>query len=143
MLRRITLLALLAVVLIWPVSGAPLAFENSHSDGAPLAFENSHSDGATGSPPSASPPDMTKVSPWVLDATIDDTQTDFLVVLAEQADLSAAYDLPTKQERGRFVRDTLWETAQRSQANLRAWLDAQDVSYRSFYIVNLLYVEAG
>ena len=119
MLRRITLLVLFAVALAWPMSGA------------------------TGSPPLVPPPDMSKVSPWLLDATIDGAQTDFLVVLAEQADLNAAYDLPTKQERGRFVRDTLWETAQRSQAGLRAWLDAQGVPYRSFYIVNLLHVEAG
>lgn len=98
--------------------------------------------GVAGSSPSA-PPDLSRVSPWVLDAVADGAQTDFLIVLAEQADLSAAYDLPTKQERGRFVRDTLWETAQRSQAGLRTWLDARNVPYRSFYIVNLLHVQTG
>jgi serine protease AprX len=84
-----------------------------------------------------------KISPWVLDATAGGGQTDFLIVLAEQADLSAAYALPTKQARGQWVYETLWETAQRSQAPLRAWLDARGASYRSYYIVNLLHVQAG
>ncbi len=89
-----------------------------------------------------------KISPWVL-AALDraedrgDSQTDFLIVLAEQADLRPAYDLPTKQARGRWVYRTLWETAQRSQAPLRAWLDGRGVPYRAYYIVNLLYVRAG
>jgi serine protease AprX len=84
-----------------------------------------------------------KVSPWVLASTADGAQGDFLVVLNAQADLGAAYALPTKQARGRFVYATLWETAQREQAPLRAWLDAQGVPYRSFYIVNLIHVRAG
>ncbi|MCP4539525.1 MAG: S8 family serine peptidase [Chloroflexi bacterium] len=116
MFRRFALPFLVAVVLLWPVSSVL---------------------GSLVAPPAD------KVSPWVLDATADGDQTDFLVVLAEQADLSAAYDLPTKQARGRFVRDALWETAQRSQASLRAWLDARDVPYQSFYIVNMLHVQNG
>ncbi|MGD9101151.1 MAG: S8 family serine peptidase, partial [Anaerolineae bacterium] len=84
-----------------------------------------------------------KISPWVLASTADGAQSDFLVVLNAQADLSAAYSLPTKQARGRFVYATLWKTAQREQAPLRAWLDAQGVPYRSFYIVNLIHVRAG
>jgi serine protease AprX len=119
MFRRITLFVLLTAALPWSVGGAAW------------------------SPLLAFPPDLDKVSPWVLDATADGATADFLVVLAEQADLSAAYGLPTKQERGRFVRNVLWETVQRSQAGLRAWLDAQDVTYRSFYIVNLLHVQSG
>ena len=84
-----------------------------------------------------------KISSWVLAATADQARTDLLIVLAEQADLSPAYDLPTKQVRGRWVYETLWETAQRSQAPVRAWLDARGVAYRPFYIVNVLHVQAG
>ena len=83
------------------------------------------------------------IAPIVLEALAQEGQTNFLVVLAEQSDLRTAYILPTKQARGRFVREALWETAQRSQAPLRAWLDAQGVSYRSFYVVNLIHVLAG
>ncbi len=116
MFKRFTFPFLLAAVLLGPVVGV------------------------LGSPPV---PPADKVSSWVLEATADGAQTDFLIVLDEQADLSAAYDLPTKRERGRFVRDTLWEMAQRSQANLRAWLDARGVHYRSFYIVNMLHIQTG
>ncbi len=90
------------------------------------------------------PGDVTgKISPWVLDALQENGTTDFLVVLTAQADLTPAYRLPTKQERGRWVYRTLWETASRSQAPLRAWLDARRIPYRSYYIVNLLYIPSG
>lgn len=84
-----------------------------------------------------------KISPWVLQATQDGGHTDFLVLLSEQADLSPAYKMPTKQARGRWVYRTLWETAARTQAPLRAWLDAQGTSYRPFYIVNLILIRSG
>ncbi len=84
-----------------------------------------------------------KISPWVLDTLRSNDSTDFFVVLTTQADLTPAYRLPTKLERGRWVYHTLWETARRSQAPLRAWLDAHGVSYRPYYIVNLIYVHSG
>jgi|GEM_PF-382921 len=91
---------------------------------------------------------LEKISPWVL-AALDRAeeegsgQTDFLIILAEQADLRLAYELPTKQERGRWVYRTLWQTAQRGQVPLRAWLDGRAVPYRAYYIVNMLHVQAG
>jgi subtilisin family serine protease len=91
----------------------------------------------------ANPKSDDRVSSWVWRATSDGGQTDFLVVLAEQADVSPARTLASKQARGRFVRDILWETAERSQAPLRAWLDARGIRYRSYYIVNLIHVQGG
>ena len=88
-------------------------------------------------------PDQAKISPWVSAATANGAATDLLIVLYEQADLSAAYTLRSKTARGHFVRDALWETAQHSQAPLRAWLDARGMPYRAFYIVNALHVQAG
>jgi hypothetical protein len=38
-------------------------------------------------------------------------QAEFFVVLADQADLSAARALRTKNEKGRFVHDALWKRA--------------------------------
>lgn len=69
-----------------------------------------------------------------------ESSTDFLVLLAPRADLSAAAGLSTKAEKGRAVHDALWQTAQVSQAGLRAWLDARGVPYRPFYIVNAILV---
>lgn len=68
---------------------------------------------------------------------------DFFVTMAEQADLSRADQLQTKQEKGEYAFQTLLATAARTQADLRAYLDSQGVKYVSFYIVNTLLVKAG
>ncbi len=92
-------------------------------------------------PLSAAAPDPTgKISPWTLARTADGAEAEFLVVMAEQADLSAAQALPTKAAKGRFVYDTLYPHAERTQAGVRALLDARSAEYRSFYIVNALWV---
>ena len=55
---------------------------------------------------------VAKVAPWVLEHTANGAQADFLVVLNDQADVSAAARLPEKIERGRYVRAALWQRAQ-------------------------------
>jgi len=82
-----------------------------------------------------------KIAPWVLAHTADGAEAEFLVVLAAQADLSSAARLQTKAEKGRHVYETLWRTAQTSQAPLRAWLSARGVEHRAYYIVNLIWVK--
>jgi subtilisin family serine protease len=63
-------------------------------------------------------------------------QADFLIVLGEQADLSAAYRITDWAERGRYVYRTLVSWAEQSQAGLRRELDARGLAYRPFWIVN-------
>jgi Subtilase family/PKD domain/Carboxypeptidase regulatory-like domain/Repeat of unknown function (DUF6923)/Kelch motif len=70
-------------------------------------------------------------------------QADFFVVMTEQADLSAADQLQTKDEKGQFVFAKLIETAERSQADLRAYLKDQGVDFKTFYIVNAILVKGG
>jgi serine protease AprX len=86
---------------------------------------------------------LAKVAPWVLERTTDDQQAEFLVVLEDQADLSGAEALATKEEKGRFVYRTLWNKAQATQAPLLAWLKENKIEHRSFYIVNMIWVKAG
>lgn len=69
-----------------------------------------------------------------------DAEVEFLVHLHAAADLSGAAALPDKAAKGAYVYRQLWQTAQTSQADLQAWLAAQRVPYRSFYIVNALWV---
>jgi len=88
-------------------------------------------------------PIPTKVAPQVWEATADGGETDFLVILTEQADVSVAATLSNREARLRYVYDTLRKVAQRSQAPLRAGLDSAGVAYRSFYIVNMLAVNGG
>lgn len=65
----------------------------------------------------------------------------FLIILEEQADVSAAYDVTDRTERLTLVRETLIETAERTQAPLRAELDRLDLPYRPYYIMNMIRVE--
>jgi hypothetical protein len=67
----------------------------------------------------------------------------FLVVMREQADLSGAEAFAGKAEKGRFVFEALRAKAEASQGPLRAALDAAGVSYRSFYLVNMIEVTGG
>lgn len=69
--------------------------------------------------------------------------TDFIVMMAEQADVSAANQLQTKVEKGQYVFDKLVATAARTQAGLIAYLDSQGVEYKSFYVVNAIWVKQG
>ncbi len=64
-----------------------------------------------------------------------------LIVFAEQADLSGADALKTKKEKGQFVFEQLRAVAKRTQARVRAQLDAQGVTYRAFYVTNAIAVE--
>jgi serine protease AprX len=82
-----------------------------------------------------------KIAPWVLEHTTGGSQAEFLIVLADQADLSGAEALPTKLEKGQYVRDALWNKAQSTQAPLLAQLAARHVEYCSYYIVNLIWVK--
>jgi subtilisin family serine protease len=71
-----------------------------------------------------------------------------MVILAEQADLSPAYDIEDWNDRGRFVYDTLLETARSSQADLLAYLqsqlDAGNVTkFQSFFVINALKVTSS
>jgi subtilisin family serine protease len=68
---------------------------------------------------------------------------DFIVKMAEQADVSGAYQLQTKAEKGQYVFDTLMATAARTQPGLLAYLDSQNVEYKSFYIFNGVWVKQG
>jgi subtilisin family serine protease len=84
-----------------------------------------------------------KIAPWVLQQTADGRVTEFLVVMTEQADLSGADALATKAEKGSYVRDTLWSTAQRTQDPVLALLRARGIEHRAFYIVNLIWAQGS
>src|SRR5438067_7460938 len=58
---------------------------------------------------------VNKIEPWVIMQTANGQQAEFFVVLADQADLSAAGALRTKAEKGRFVHDALWNESQTAQ----------------------------
>ncbi len=67
----------------------------------------------------------------------------FVIYMAQQADLSAAFGIRDWNARGRYVLDTLRQTAQRGQADLLNDLADAGVSYESRYIVNAVVVEGN
>src|SRR5882762_3300939 len=66
----------------------------------------------------ASAATASKIAPWVMEHTANGQQAEFLVVLANQADLSGAAALPIKNEKGRYVYDALWNKSQATQGPL-------------------------
>ena len=84
---------------------------------------------------------VNKIAPWVIAQTANGQQAEFMVVLADQADLRRAAVLPTKSEKGRFVRDALWAKSQATQGPILRWLRERGVEHRSFYIVNAILVK--
>src|SRR5256714_4656559 len=84
---------------------------------------------------------VNKIAPWVIAQTANGQQAEFMVVLADQADLRRAAVLRTKSEKGRFVRDALWAKSQATQGPILRWLRERGVEHRSFYIVNAIQVK--
>jgi serine protease AprX len=93
-----------------------------------------------GGPPSAGTA-VTKIAPWVLEHTGNGQQTEFMVVLANQADISRAATMRTKAEKGRYVYDTLRNKSQTTQSPILQWLRERGIEHRSFYIVNAILVK--
>lgn len=84
-----------------------------------------------------------KIAPWVTEHTAGGKQAEFMVVLADQADLSRAAALPTKSEKERFVYDSLRNKSQATQGPILQWLLERGIEHRSFYIVNAVLVKGG
>ncbi len=84
-----------------------------------------------------------KVDPWVLDQLVlqPSGESEFLIVLAEQADLSGAAALRGKAAKGRFVFDRLRATAARTQAPLLDELARAGVVHRPYWIANLVWAK--
>ena len=81
-----------------------------------------------------------KISTRVLSDTANGASTEALIVLTEQADLSAADTMRTKAEKGIFVFNALRSVAGRTQGPILGRLKQLGIPYQSFYIVNMIKV---
>jgi serine protease AprX len=86
---------------------------------------------------------LRNIAPWVTQHTAGGQQAEFMVVLADQADLSRAATLPAKSEKERFVYDTLWNKSQTTQGPILQWLRERGIEHRPFYIVNAVLVKGS
>ncbi len=81
-----------------------------------------------------------KVDPWVMETALQEGQTEFLVYLTEQADVSAAADLTTKAAKGDYVYQTLTATADRTQGPLLTALREAGADHQSYWVANMIWV---
>jgi uncharacterized repeat protein (TIGR01451 family) len=88
---------------------------------------------------------QSKVDGWVLE-TAAQGETEFLVMLKEQADLSGAQRLRTRKEKGQYVYQQLTRTAENTQKPVLAALQAlaaespNGLEYRPFWVANMIWV---
>lgn len=80
-----------------------------------------------------------KVAPSVL-ATAMDQETEFILFLTEQADLTAAAARPTRLARGVYVFAQLTTLAKRTQRPLLATLESHQAEYRPYWVANMIWV---
>src|SRR6476469_321475 len=82
-----------------------------------------------------------KIAPWVIEHTANGEKAQVVVVLADQADLRRAANLPTKPEKGRYVFDALRSKSEATQRSILRWLRERGIEHRSFYIVNAILIK--
>src|SRR5687768_4566918 len=83
-----------------------------------------------------------KIAPEVLVDTAGGQSASVVIVLAEQADVSAAYGIKDHDARGWFVYNTLTQHASRTQTDLQAFLTVRGASYQSFWAANMIVATA-
>jgi serine protease AprX len=85
----------------------------------------------------ANRPGDDKISSQVL-ADTEAGDASIVILLADQADVSAASNMTDQDARGWFVYNTLTQHAARTQAGLRAFLESRGASYQSFWAANMI-----
>ena len=136
----VVLVTLIAVALLW-------------SDGRSLHAQEATPEATPEVMPASS--DQVQVSPYLAsEIAAGDEDVAMLILLKDQPDLAAleaaAANLPTisanlsaeahRTARATFLYQELTSYALQSQADLRAWLDAQGIPYRAHYIINMIRV---
>ncbi len=79
-----------------------------------------------------------KIDPSLLEKVADNESVPFFVLMATQADVSAARQLKTKDEKATFVFNTLRQTATASQADLIAFFKQENIAHKRLFIVNAI-----
>lgn len=79
---------------------------------------------------------LEKVENKVLDALSTEGASNYVIEMAEKADLSKAYSIMDWSERGWYVYNTLREVAARTQKPIIEILKKQGIKYQSFFAAN-------
>ncbi|HUS16197.1 MAG TPA: S8 family serine peptidase, partial [Chloroflexia bacterium] len=87
--------------------------------------------------PAATP--GSKIAPRVARDTANGQSAPLTILLADQADVSAANDMKDQDARGWYVYNTLRTHAERTQVGLQAFLKSRGVAYQSFWVANVIF----
>ena len=79
-----------------------------------------------------------KIDAALLEKTADGSTAEAIVLMTKQADVTPAKLLQHKKEKAIYVFEKLMLTAEKSQRNLRSWLESKQVNYQPLFIVNAL-----
>ena len=86
-----------------------------------------------------------KASSWLLDqykkSSVDADYPTILIYMKDEASFSTVNQNAQRGERVANVFNALVETANRSQAGLKTWLDSEKIVSRSYYISNMITAE--
>ncbi len=88
----------------------------------------------------APPPPKAAAAAWA--ATLNGASADMIITAPGYPDLSPARNLATKEEKTRFVYDTLTHYADQSQAGLRKDLELHHIAHQVLWISNGIWVPA-
>lgn len=83
-----------------------------------------------------------KVDPVVLKKAETESTVEFIAVLKQQADVSAADNLDTKEEKGMFVYNSLKAAVEHSQGEVISLLKNANADFQAFWVVNCVSVKA-
>ena len=86
---------------------------------------------------------QSKIEAILFEKGLHQKQVECLVILHEQADISAAARLETKDEKAEFVFSTLKKHAQKTQLRLVDFFEKEKIEYRKFLIVNAFQVKTN
>jgi subtilisin family serine protease len=84
-----------------------------------------------------------KVASRVFQDTANGESASIVILLSDQADLSAAYAMQDQDARGWYVYNTLTQHAARTQAGLQDFLKSEGVNYQSFWAANMIVATAN
>lgn len=84
-----------------------------------------------------------KVAPELISALDSQDEFEFIVFMHEQADLSAARHLSSKEAKGRYAYRQLAQIARHTQRELLAQLRDSGAEHQSFWIANMIWVRGN
>lgn len=86
---------------------------------------------------------LSKLEPDLWQTAVSQPTTEFLVMLSEQADLSHAATLPTKEAKGEWVYQQLTAVANRTQPAITHLLTASATPHRTYWVANMIWVSGS